>query len=147
MPDETVPQPKVKTKPSIVNVVWNGEMRFDAGKPNGPTLRIDGSGATGPSPPETLLASLAACAGIDVVDILAKGRTPVHSLSIEMVGERVDSIPRRYKHITMKFKITGIGIERDQALRAIDLSVTKYCSVGQSLAKDIGVEWELELAG
>ena len=82
-----------------------------------------------------------------MVDILAKQKTPVESLQIDIVGERVDTIPRRYKAITLNFKIAGKGIERDQALRAIDLSATKYCSVRDSLRSDIQVAWTLELAG
>jgi putative redox protein len=45
----------------------------------------------------------------------------------------------------MQFRISGVGIEREQALKAIELSVTKYCSVRDSLDPKIPVEWELEL--
>ena len=44
---------------------------------------------------------------VDVLDILAKRRTPVESLEIDVVGVRVDTIPRRFKHITLNFKIAG----------------------------------------
>jgi len=56
-----------------------------------------------------------------------------------------DTIPRRYKHITLNFRIGGKGIEKEQALRAIELSATKYCSVGESLRSDIEVDWTVEL--
>jgi len=82
---------------------------------------------------------------VDVVDILAKRKTPVSSLEVNVVGDRVDSIPRRFKHITLAFRISGEGIERAQAERAISLAVTKYCSVRDSLREDIGVDWTLEL--
>ena len=82
---------------------------------------------------------------MDVVDILAKRRTPVTSLEVNVVGERVDTIPRRFKHITLAFRISGEGIEKAQAERAISLAVTKYCSVRESLREDIGVDWTLEL--
>ena len=39
----------------------------------------------------------------------------------------------------------GAGIERDQAERAIDLAVNKYCSVKESLNPDIAIAWVLEL--
>ncbi len=133
------------TKPSRIHVEWVGAHRFDAGRPNGPTARIDGEGETGQSPPETLLTALATCVSYDVIDILAKQRTPLQSLEIDVVGERVDTIPRRYKHITLNFRIAGKGIEKDQALRAIELSATKYCSVRDSLRSDIEVDWTVEL--
>ena len=134
-------------KPSRIHVEWAGDHRFDAGRPNGPTARIDGEGETGQSPPETLLSALATCVSYDVVDILAKQRTPVTSLAIDVVGERVDTIPRRYKHITLNFLIGGKGIDKEHALSAIELSATKYCSVGDSLRNDIQVDWTVEILG
>ena len=133
------------TKLSRIHVAWVGAHRFDAGRPGGPTARIDGEGETGQSPPETLLTALATCVSYDVIDILAKQRTPIESLAIDVVGERVDTIPRRYKHITLNFRIAGKGIEKDQALRAVELSATKYCSVRDSLRSDISVEWTVEV--
>ena len=136
-----------KAKPSLIHVEWVGGHRFEAGRPNGPTARIDGEGETGQSPPETLLSALATCVSYDVIDILAKQRTPIESLTIDILGERVDTVPRRYKYITLNFKITGKGIEKDQALKAIDLSTTKYCSVRDSLRSDIEIAWTVEIGG
>jgi putative redox protein len=82
---------------------------------------------------------------VDVVAILAKRRTPVESLEIDVVGERIDTTPRRYKHITLNFHIAGKGIEKDQALRAIELSATKYCSVRDSLRSDIIIDWTVDI--
>ena len=62
-----------------------------------------------------------------------------------MIGQRVDTIPRRYKHITLNFQITGKGIEKEQALRAIELSATKYCSVRDSLRSDIQIDWTVAI--
>jgi putative redox protein len=132
-------------KPSRIHVEWVGGHRFDAGRPDGPTARIDGEGETGQSPPETLLSALATCVSYDVIDILAKQRTPLESLKIDIVGERVDTIPRRYKYITLTFRIAGKGIEKEQALKAIELSTTKYCSVRDSLRSDIEIAWTVEI--
>jgi putative redox protein len=144
----TAPAPaKSAAKPSLIHVNWVGGHRFDAGRPNGPTARIDGEGETGQSPPETLLSALATCVSYDVIDILAKQRTPIESLEIDVVGERVDTIPRRYKYITLNFRIGGKGIEKEQAQRAIELSATKYCSVRESLRPDIQVAWTVEVVG
>ena len=132
-------------KPSRIHIEWVGGHRFDAGRPNGPTARIDGEGETGQSPPETLLSALATCVSYDVIDILAKQRTPLESLKIDIVGERVDTIPRHYKYITLNFRIAGKGIEKEQALRAIELSTTKYCSVRDSLRSDIEIAWTVEI--
>jgi putative redox protein len=138
---------KTAKPPSLIHVRWDGDHRFDAGRPNGPTMRIDASGETGQSPPDALLSALATCTSVDIVDILAKRRTPVESLEVDVVGERVDTIPRRFKHIALTYHIAGKGIERDQADRAIELAVTRYCSVRDSLSRDIEIDWKLDLNG
>ena len=96
-------------------------------------MLIDSHGKSASGPVETLLSALATCAATDVVEILAKRRTPAATLEVESFGTRVETTPRRLTHVLMKFTITGAGIERVHAERAIDLAVNKYCSVGASL--------------
>ena len=139
---ETTPGVK---PPQRIIAVWRGEQEFDTGKPGGPVSRIDGHGVTGQGPVDALLSALGTCSAIDVVGILKKQRTPASSLEVEVIGTREDASPPRLKHALLRFRISGAGIEREQALKAIELSVTKYCSVRDSLAPKILVEWELEL--
>lgn len=110
-------------------------------------IRIDTSGKTGPGPVDVLLCALATCASIDVVEILAKRRTPAESLEVTVRGERSAATPARLVDITIAFAITGAGIDRPHAERAIDLAVNKYCSVRDSLDPDIPVAWTLNLNG
>ena len=133
--------------PNHVVVTWQGDHRFDAGRPGGATHRIDADAETGPGPVDTLLNALAACTSVDIVDILAKRRTPVEALSVDVVGTRADAIPRRVTHVKLTYTLRGAGIDRVHAERAIDLAVTKYCSVKDSLDPAIPVEWALELNG
>lgn len=106
---------------------------------------MDSSGRTGPSPVDALLSALGACASVDVVEILVKRRTPVESLTVRVAAERAESIPRRLTRATLHFAITGDDVERVHAERAIELAVTKYCSVRDSLRQDIAVDWTLTL--
>jgi len=118
---------------------------FDTGREGGPVARFDGDGEVAQTPPDALLSALASCVSVDVVDILEKRRTPATSLQVDIVGERVDTTPRRFHHITLNFAIAGKGIERVHVERAIELAVTKYCSVRDSLAPDIKVDWTIKL--
>lgn len=136
--------PAVKPPQRIV-AVWKADQEFATSKPGGPVSIIDGHGVAGQGPVDTLLSALGTCSAMDVVGILKKQRTPASSLEVEVIGTREDASPRRLKHALLKFRITGAGIEREQALKAIELSVTKYCSVRDSLDPNIPVEWELEL--
>ncbi|MDQ6635952.1 MAG: OsmC family protein [Gemmatimonadota bacterium] len=129
-----------KRPPNAVRATWAGGYRFDTGRPGGPVAPIDGDGETGQSPPDALLSALAACSGIDVVDILAKRRTPVEKLTIDVAGERREDIPRRFVHLTLTYNLEGAGVEAVHAERAVSLAFEKYCSVAASLAPDIVAE-------
>jgi putative redox protein len=131
--------------PARVHVTWDGEHRFDAGRPGGPTLRLDGSGKTAQSMVDAVLSALAACTAVDVVDILAKRRTPLEALAVDVVGERYGGTPGRLVRIHLTYRVRGAGVDRAHAERAIDLAITKYCSVRDSLDPAIPVEWTLEL--
>ena len=133
-------------KVSEVTVRWDGAHRFDGGRPGSvATIRLDASGATGPSPVDALLCALAGCTGVDIVDILEKRRTPVTSLDIAVTGQRADAVPARFTAVELRYRIGGAGIELAHAERAIELAVTKYCSVRDSLDPNLAVTWTLEL--
>ena len=131
----------------MVRAVWAGAHRFDAGRVGGPTAHFDGSGESGQTPPDALLSALAACSGVDVVDILAKRRTPVESMSIDVTFQRRAELPRRFERIALLYAVNGAGIERVHAERAVQLAFDKYCSVAASLGADIIVETSVTLNG
>jgi len=130
-----------------VQITWAGEHRFDAGRPGGPLVRVDADAQTGPGPVDTLLIALGTCTSVDVVDILAKRRTPVESLSIEVQAERRETVPRRVLKAHLVYRIDGAGIDRVHAERAVELAVTKYCSVRDSLDPAIPITWSVVLNG
>ena len=141
------PKPAKAHAPNVIHAAWKGERRFDAGRPGGPVLRLDGNGATGQSPVDGLLSALASCVSIDVAEILAKRRTPPSRLEITVTGNRVETTPRRISSVRLDFAIDGDGIDREHAERAIDLGLNKYCSVRDSMASDILFTWSLTLNG
>ena len=130
-----------------VQINWVGEHRFDAGRPNGPQVRIDADAHTGPGPVDTLLIALGTCTSVDVIDILAKRRTPVTSFNLEVQGERRETAPRRVLKAHLVYRIDGAGIDRVHAERAVELAVTKYCSVRDSLDPAIPITWSVVLNG
>ena len=146
-PETTAPAAAPGKPPAQVRVTWAGDRRFDAGRPDGPTVRLDGNASTGPTPVDALVSALAACVSVDVVDILAKRRTPVASLTVDAIAPRANATPARVVSAELRFRITGAGIERVHAERAIELAVTKYCSVRDSLDPGMPVTWTLELEG
>ena len=128
-----------------IEVQWRGGLAFEAGRSAGPTVRIDGDAQTAPSPFDLLLAAIATCASVDVVTILEKQRTPVRALAVRIDAERVDSTPRRLSAAILHFRITAPGVTIAKAARAVELSVTKYCSVRSSLRDDASITWTVDV--
>jgi len=129
-----------------VEVTWEGDLRFRGGEPGGPASLVDADNTAAPGPMLTLLLAAAACSGADVVSILRKMRAEPASLRIEVEGRRQAEEPRRFRSIRFTFHVRDGGLDEAKARRAIELSLQKYCSVVHSLAPDIAVEYELDLA-
>lgn len=145
---DTTAMPVVGKPPAKVQVTWSGDHVFEGVRSSGgPAITMDSSGKQGPSPVDTLLCALAGCTGVDVVDILTKRRTPMSALSVDVVGERFAGTPGRLTKIELVYHIIGAGVERVHAERAIELAVTKYCSVRDSLDPNLPITWKLELNG
>ncbi|MCC6316840.1 MAG: OsmC family protein [Gemmatimonadaceae bacterium] len=130
-----------------VAISWRGEHRFSAARPGSPSVTIDASAKEGPSPVDALLIGLGTCTAVDVVDIMAKRRTPVASLDVDIVAARADAVPKRLIGVLITYRITGEGIERVHAERAAELAVDKYCSVRMSLDPNMPVTWRVVLNG
>jgi putative redox protein len=136
------------TRPVVTRTraTWQGEHRFEAG-PEGRTAPIDADSKSAPGPVETLLNAVATCSAVDVLDILAKRRTPADKLVIDVTATRRTEPPRRVERLEITFHVDGANIASEDAERAIQLSFEKYCSVAASLAPDIQVETILVLNG
>lgn len=133
----------VETKGVVL--AWQEGLVFRGGEPGGPAITIDGDNAVAPGPMLTLLLAAAACTGADVVAILEKMRVTLRELRIDASGVRREEEPRRYTAIHLQYHIRGEGLDEAKARRAIELSITKYCSVVHSLAPDIRVTHGLTL--
>ena len=128
-----------------IDVDWEVGSEFAAQRPGGAKIRIDGDAKSAPSPFDLLLAALASCAATDLVAILQKQRTPVKALRIRVAAQRVGTTPRRLASANLHFAITAPGTTMAKASRAVELSVTKYCSVRSSLIADAPVTWTIAL--
>ncbi len=105
---------------------------------NGKTIQFDGSlkiggHDRGVSPMQSLLMAMGSCSAIDVVMILQKQKQEIKDFQISIDGEReADKEPSLWKTIHAHFKLQG-KIDKDKALRAVELSMNKYCSVAATL--------------
>ena len=128
-----------------VGLDWVGDLRFETGPAGKPPHLIDGDSKAAASPPEVLLESLVSCVSVDVILILKKMKMPPDSVSCEITAERADAVPRRVVKTHLHYTIVGPCSE-ERAMRAIELAVTKYCTVRDSLDPAIPVTWSLDLS-
>lgn len=88
---------------------------------------------TGMKPSELILSALAGCTSVDIVDILAKKRTPLSHLEVQVSAEQDADPPWTFRKIHMKFLVSGEGLTEKGIEQAIALSEEKYCSVAATL--------------
>jgi len=128
-----------------IGLNWKGDLRFDAGPAGVPPHTIDGDTKVASSPTQVLLEALAGCVTIDVVLILNKMRMPATDISCEVTAERCADSPRRIVKVHLRYRIEGEGIVEERAMRAIELSVTKHCSVRDTLDPNMPITWSLDV--
>ena len=121
-------------------LTWDKELIFVGRTQEGYEIDFDAHVQWGCKPTDSLLLSLAGCMGIDIVMFLQKMRMQLASFKIDIVGERNPTPPQYYKAIEMVLKIAGKDLDPKKIDRAIKLSHEKYCSVYNSLRKDMDVK-------
>jgi putative redox protein len=116
----------------------NDATHLEATNEAGNKIYMDGSPAIGGKdlgfrPMQVLLASLGGCSTMDVISILNKQKQDLRHIEIVVDGEREQGVePSLFRDIHVHFKIYG-NVDPEKAKRAIDLSMTKYCSVAKTL--------------
>src|SRR5215475_4535414 len=119
---------------------WDGGFRFTGVNADGIDTVLDGNKKSGASPVELLLEALGACSAIDVVSILEKMRTQAAKFEVILEADRNRTEPRYLTGVKMLFDVWGDGIAPDKLVRAINLSISKYCSVYHSLRDDLKLQ-------
>jgi len=118
----------------------NPEYGFTVVDENNHSIFIDipkeqGGNGGGMRPMQTVLAALCGCSGVDIVSILKKQRQSYTSLKIFVDGEREQGKePSLWQHVRVRFELQGT-VEPAKAYRAAELSITKYCSVAETLRR------------
>lgn len=115
------------------------DLYFIGATQRGYEVEFDVKYEEGCSPTETLLLSVAGCLSIDIVHILRRMRCEVSTYEVEAHGTRKPDPPQYYTSFDIMIRISGNGITPKKIDRAINLSLTKYCSVSNSLRQDIPI--------
>ena len=109
----------------------------------------NGGKNNGVRPMQMLLMGLGGCSAIDVAMILKKQRQELSDFKIEIDGEREKGKePSIWENVHIIFHLSGENLDPDKAARAVELSMTKYCSVAETLRRAGGnLTWETKVNG
>jgi putative redox protein len=100
----------------------------------------DPSSNTGPKPIELLAAALAGCTAFDVITILrSKKHKKITAYEVSVRAEQRQAPPQVFTRISIYHSVTGEDVDAQSVEDAIQLSESKYCSVGAML-KQSGAE-------
>ncbi len=80
------------------------------------------------SPTELLLMAMGGCSTSDIILIITKMHKKIESLNVTMKGERLEEEPKLLKKALFHYNIDTDASE-DNVVKAINLSLEKYCSV------------------
>jgi putative redox protein len=108
-------------------------------------LSRPGEHSIGIKPSDLLLIAVAACANVDIVEIVKKRRATLSKMAVTVTGEQAAEAPWTFQKIHLHYEVSATGIDQDQLSRAIDLSLNKYCSVRSSLSPDVQVTFDCAL--
>jgi putative redox protein len=115
-----------------------GDLRFVGRTGSGHSLVLDdGRSDTGPRPAELVPLALAGCTAMDVISILRKKRQDVTGYEVRTEGIQSDEHPNAFTRIDVVHVVEGPALDVEAVRRAIELSATKYCSVGATLSSGI----------
>ncbi len=104
----------------------------------------DGGQDSAPGPKRLMLSSLAGCTGIDIVSILNKLKVNFSDFSLEVAAELTDEHPKIYDKVTVIYRIKLAEEDQQKMVKAVNLSVEKYCGVMAMFKKFAEVTTEIE---
>lgn len=120
-------------------VTWKKNMAFEAVADSGKSIMLDSNSdpaqRQGPSPMEVILMGLVGCTAMDVISILEKKKQDVTAFEVMVHADRGEEYPKPYTRAEVEYQVTGYGLEEAAVLRAIELSIQKYCPVHHMLSK------------
>ena len=114
-----------------VSAHWTGEkLNYIGTDSRGNQIEMGGKNI---SPSQMMLLGLAGCMGMDVISILQKKRQVITNIEVQVAGHQPDDYPKPYHTVELAFTVYGDNVDPKAVERAIQLSMEKYCVVGNTL--------------
>lgn len=95
-------------------------------------------------PVEMIVAAVAGCAAVDIIEILKKKRKEVIDLIIESTAERKENHPRGITKIYAKYTLISPNTSLDTFEKVAIMATNKYCSAADSVKAEIEITCEVQ---
>ncbi len=122
------------------SVHWSSGTKLYCKNERGQSIDVDWE--EGPSPMQIFLQMIGACSIVDVV-VGLKNRD-FGNVWVDLDADRRDEYPRSFTNVRMVYHVEG-DVPEKLVRRTIEKSHEKYCSVSNSLSKDVEISWDLIL--
>ena len=118
-------------------VSWQKELMFVGAADSGYEIKLDSHSGpqTGVGPVEMVAIALAGCTAMDVISILVKKQQDVTSFDVKVNADRSGDYPKVFTKAVLEYVVVGHKLDETALVRAIELSMTKYCAVHAMLSK------------
>lgn len=132
-----------------ISLTLESGLLMSAANESGARIKVgrpaDYPGAT--SPMEMVLQAVAGCSSIDILMILEKQKAVVARYNVRVHGEREQgNAATPFSEIVLHYAI-DTDTSKEKVLRAVQLSVEKYCSVAKMLEKSVDIRYTLTVNG
>ncbi len=133
-----------------VKVDWKNRLSFVGTADSGFSVNLGtdpgvGGDNDGLRPMELMALSLAGCTAMDVISILQKKRVEVTDFEVKVRADRASEHPKVFTRAVVEYLVTGRGVDEAAVVRAIELSVEKYCPAQAMLMKVFPIELRYEI--
>lgn len=125
-------------------VTWQGRLTFTGAGNSGFEVPLGadpqvGGDNDGFRPMEMIAIGLASCTAMDVISILQKKRQDVTVFEVKVHADRAGEHPKVFTSAEIEYYLTGRNLDEKALLRAIELSVTRYCPAYAMLSKALPI--------
>jgi putative redox protein len=133
-----------------VVIRWNEGLQFKGNGSSGHEVVLDSSKDVGgldqaARPVEMMLLSLCGCTGMDVVSVLNKMRVSYDRFEVGVSGQRETDYPKRFTALELNYHIWGSDIDEEKLLKAINLSLDRYCPIANTLKHALDLTFKYEI--
>ncbi|SRR5581483_10695989 len=117
-------------------VIWQDGLAFTGIANKGHQIQLNSNPSEhAASPMELVAMAIAGCTAMDVISVLEKKREAVTRFEVKVHADRAADYPKVFTRASVEYVVIGHDVQEEAVVRAIELSVTKYCPVHAMMEK------------